>query len=71
MSKVMLQKSANAQLGGVARDEALRDPVSNEIQVSTNNSEGAGIPLAELAPDPLRALGGDIPAKFSLTNDDP
>jgi len=42
MSKVMHQMSANAERAGVARGEALRDPVSDETQGTTHDTEGTG-----------------------------
>jgi RNA-directed DNA polymerase len=42
MSKVMHQMSANAERAGVARGEALRDPVSDETQGTTHETEGTG-----------------------------
>ena len=42
MSKVMHQMSAHAERAGVARGEALRDPVSDETQDTTHETEGTG-----------------------------
>ena len=42
MSKVMHQMSANAERAGVARGQALRDPVSDETQGTTHETEGTG-----------------------------
>jgi len=42
MSKVMHQISAHAERAGVARGEALRDPVSDETQGTTHEAEGTG-----------------------------
>ena len=42
MSKVMHQMSAKAERAGVARGEALRDPVSDETQGTTHDTEGTG-----------------------------
>lgn len=42
MSKVMHQMSANAERAGVARGEALRDPVSDETKGTTHETEGTG-----------------------------
>ena len=42
MSKVMHQMSAKAERAGVARGEALRDPVSDETQGTTHETEGTG-----------------------------
>jgi hypothetical protein len=42
MSKVMHQMSANAERAGVARGEALRDPVSDKTQGTTHDTEGTG-----------------------------
>lgn len=42
MSKVMHQMSANAERAGVARGEALRDPVSDETRGTTHETEGTG-----------------------------
>ena len=39
MSKVMHQMSATAERAGVARGEALRDPVSDETQGTTHDTE--------------------------------
>ena len=48
MSKVMHQMSATAERAGVARGEALRDPVSDETQGTTHDTEGTGSgPLLE------------------------
>lgn len=45
MSKLTHQMSANAERAGVARGEAMRDPVSDEIQGTTNETEGTGSKL--------------------------
>lgn len=45
MSKVMHQMSANAERAGVARGEALRDPVSDETKGTTHETEGTGSAL--------------------------
>ena len=42
MSKVMHQMSANAERAGVARGEAPRDPVSDETQGTTHDTESTG-----------------------------
>ena len=51
MSKVMHQMSAKAERAGVARGEALRDPVSDETQGTTHDTEstGSGLLLEVLA----------------------
>jgi RNA-directed DNA polymerase len=42
ISKVMRQMSANAERAGVARGDAPRDPVNDETQDTTHESEGTG-----------------------------